>query len=86
MKVKDLKELLTNVPDDTLVVLSRDSEGNNYSPLDDFSHQTYVPDSEWSGEIYLQELTEEFKDIGYTDEDMYHGNNGVKAIVMWPIN
>jgi len=44
MKVRDLRRLLTPLDDDVLVVLSKDGEGNSYSPLADFSKQTYVPD------------------------------------------
>lgn len=33
MKVKELKKLLEDIPDNYLVILSKDSEGNGYSPL-----------------------------------------------------
>jgi hypothetical protein len=35
MTVKELKEILNNADDNDLVVLSRDGEGNSYSPLYD---------------------------------------------------
>jgi len=75
--VKDLRRLLAPLDDDVLVVLPLDSEGNGYSPLAGFSKQTYVPDSQYSGEIYMPELTE---------EDVYAGDDGVNAIVLWPGN
>ena len=86
MKVKDLRRLLAPLDDNVLVILSKDGEGNDYSPLVDFSKQTYVPDSQYSGEIYMPELTEEDKNDGYTEEDVYAGDDGVDAIVLWPTN
>jgi hypothetical protein len=45
MKVKQLKEILSEMPDDALVVLAEDPEGNRFSPVG--SHNTnmkYLPD------------------------------------------
>ncbi len=42
LTVKDLKAILADIPDDTLVVLSSDSEGNDFSPLCAYSNGTYL--------------------------------------------
>ena len=41
MNAKELRELLVDVPDDTLIVLSSDAEGNTHSPLADASNALY---------------------------------------------
>ena len=89
MKVSELIALLEILPDDALVVMARDSEGNSYSPLRDItSGEIYAPESRCHGEIYLAELTPELMEQGYTDEDVYTADDreGVEAIVLWPIN
>jgi hypothetical protein len=67
-------------------VLAKDSEGNSFSPLSDHSINIYGPNSTWSGDIYLVELTPEYEADGYTEDDLYHGDNGEKALVLWPAN
>jgi hypothetical protein len=86
MNVKQLKELLEKYNDGDEVILSSDSEGNNFSPLSGIEEVIYVPENSWTGETHLRELSE--KDIlaGYTEEDLYDGDDGVKAIVLSPIN
>lgn len=50
--VKQLRAALTDVDDDFIVILSKDAEGNGFSPLDEVEGpMTYEPDSTWSGEI-----------------------------------
>lgn len=85
MTVGELIELLQKEDPEREVIISMDSEGNEFSPLSDYSPELYVPDSTWSGEIYLEELTEEDIENGYTEDDVYDGTDGVKAIVLWPI-
>ena len=43
MNVRELKIILERYDDDTLVVLSRDEEGNGFSPLEDCEQGLYVP-------------------------------------------
>lgn len=68
--------------------MSRDSEGNSFSPLADWSLTTYIPESTWHGRVMCFEdsLTEELKQEGYTEEDIYKGDDGQKAVVLWPTN
>jgi hypothetical protein len=84
MKVKELKQLLDNFNDDDLVVMSKDSEGNNYSPLCDIWEGSYKAESSWSGEVGLRELTKEDIEVGYSEEDILE--DGENAIILCPIN
>ncbi len=44
MKVKQLKEILSEMPDDALVVLAEDAEGNGFSPLGSYNtDMKYLP-------------------------------------------
>jgi hypothetical protein len=70
MTVKELKEALKEFNDDDLVVMSKDSEGNNFSPLyPGLGDQRYVARSDWHGDIVDTE----------DEEDQ-------PACVLWPTN
>ena len=73
MKVKDLMNLLKDLPQDYEVILSKDGEGNDFSPLADHGLYMYVPDSTWSGEAVCKEEC---------DEENYQEN----SVVLWPTN
>lgn len=64
--VSKLSKLSPSLP----VVMSKDAEGNSYSPYSDISVGKYCPDSTWSGD-YSEE----------TEYDDYH-----ECICLWPIN
>lgn len=51
MKVKELREALANAPDDFDVILSRDAEGNGFSPLADAEPCKYIAETTWSGQV-----------------------------------
>lgn len=84
MKVGELILRLSKINPNSEVILSKDSEGNSYSPLADMGENEYRADSTWDGEIGYKELTPELIDDGYTDEDLI--KDGVPAIVLWPTN
>jgi hypothetical protein len=86
MTRQELQEKLNEFPADAVIVLSKDAEGNGYSPLADSSESIYVPDTTWAGEIYLTELTDELRQMGYGEGDLYHGDDGQRAVVLWPTN
>ena len=87
MNVGDLKKLLEPLQDDVIVVLSKDAEGNGYSPLRDTYLNIYVPDTTWFGDVYVGRfLTPELEENGFTEEDMYDGDDGKSAIVLYPTN
>ena len=50
MTMGDLIDILEEYSRDTLIVLSSDREGNNYSPLDAVSEAHYEPVTTWYGE------------------------------------
>lgn len=84
MKIKELMELLKGFDPDTIVVMSKDAEGNGYSPLTEISSgDNYVAENSWSGYVGPPELTDELRDEGYSEEDIV---DGVPCIVLWPTN
>jgi hypothetical protein len=84
MTVAQLKAELKSLPDDLLVVMSRDSEGNGFSPLSDVADNArYEQENAWSGEIRLKELTPDLKERGYTEDDVAD-ENAPECIVLWP--
>lgn len=73
MKIKELMEILADLNPEHEVVLSRDGEGNGFSPLSAYGVGQYVPESTWSGELRSAENKEcKKKDLN--------------AIVLWPAN
>ena len=84
MTLGEFREQTKDFDGEMLVVLSKDSEGNSYSPLANVGEMIYVPETMWYGEVYPSKLTQELKNSGCTEEDLYHGDNGKKAIVLWP--
>lgn len=78
MTVGKLRELLANLPAELPVILSKDGEGNGYSPLADTSRTQYCPETTWSGWIYDDDADIE------DDEDVPSGS--VPALVLWPVN
>lgn len=82
MTVKKLKEILSTIPDNYQIVLSRDAEGNSYSSLEDeVSECEYIPDTVWAGYIKMVWLPET-EVRGFTQEECTENPN---AICLWPI-
>lgn len=53
MTVDELRDLLDNVDGDLIVVMSKDGEGNGFSPLAEVEPDTrYTAESDWSGEVH----------------------------------
>jgi hypothetical protein len=71
----ELREALEKVRDDTLIVLSRDAEGNSYSPLDEPTSGFYVPENRHSGELWTGE-----------DGEREPPDDAVSAVFLWPVN
>lgn len=74
MTVKELQRVLDKFHPEDEVILSRDAEGNSFSPLEEISHGEYIPYNSWSGE--LRHRRDE-------DDDEIHNE---KAIFLWPVN
>jgi len=76
MTVKELKDILFELDDDLIIVLSRDPEGNGYAKAETHEEMVYR-----SGEVGYSELTTTLRAEGYTDEDII---SGARALVLWP--
>lgn len=84
MTVKELIEQLQKIENkDRIVIMSKDAEGNDYSPLYDLSEKSYKAETTWYGEVSPEFLTDEMKDEGWTDEDI---KGGEPALVLGPVN
>lgn len=81
MKVKDLIAELSELNPEFEVVLSSDSEGNNYSPLAGCDIGRYSPETTWRGDwtsVGDPGAPEEEID-GCTPEQ-------ANAVALWPVN
>lgn len=54
-----------------MVIVQKDGEGNDYSPLAGFWVGKYIPSSTWSGEM---------------NDGLAEGAEGDKALVLYPVN
>lgn len=56
MNVKELIKILSTIEGNLEIILQKDSEGNDYSPLFEIGVTgDYVPYNEWSGEMIESE-------------------------------
>lgn len=81
MNVRELREALTNISDDALVILSSDPEGNVFAPLQYAGESMYVAETPWRGEIYVME---KYLGAGGYDEEDRAPEEAVKVLVLWP--
>lgn len=81
MRVGKLKEILNELDDSVLIVMSSDAEGNSYSPLAGWWEGIYVPDSTWSGSVYDPD-DEEYGEYGEPEE----AEDAEPCVVLWPTN
>lgn len=75
MTVGELIRELQTLPQGAQVVISKDAEGNGFSPLDAPELVLYVAESPWSGEVYDSGDTDAVADFG-----------AQSAICLWPVN
>ena len=73
MTVKELKEKIATMPDDSIVVMSCDAEGNGYSPLAEARTGKYDAETKWHGSYCAGD-----EDDGTTA--------GVPCVALWPTN
>lgn len=75
---------LDHLPDDTIVILSKDAEGNGFSPLYEVDSSMYQAQTEWSGERYMTEAARQSQ----ADPDDYTKapSDAVLALCLWPTN
>jgi len=79
MKVKELKELLNQCDDEDIVILAKDGEGNEFSPLEELCTGKYG-----SGRVGLRGLNDELIEQGFSEEDVIE--DGENAIILYPVN
>lgn len=90
MNVKELKELLNNLDesyDDAKVIISKDSEGNRFSPFSDITEDAlYLKEDSWEGEIYCKDSYKDTQEEREEWESFLEDEDYEKAIVLWPLN
>jgi len=79
MTVRQLIEQLSKLPPELEIVMSKDAEGNSYSPLSDCSLGCYMPYSTWSGEFSSEGNFE-------ADREYFNKPLVVNAVCLWPVN
>lgn len=71
MTVTTLVALLKKLPGDLQVIVSKDAEGNGFSPVYEHSVGKYMAECDWSGNFYAHD-----------DDDA----EGEPCVVLWPTN
>lgn len=82
MTVAELITELQALPQDALVILSSDSEGNRHGPLYQVWSGGYRAITKWSGDVGFMQLTDDERAAGFGDIDIIHG--GVPAVILTP--
>jgi hypothetical protein len=85
MKVKDLIMELQALNPDSEVILQKDAEGNDYSPLEGVdSEAVYIPKNTYSGVVYSLHWTAEESDM---DKKTWESiKKKQSCVVLFPIN
>jgi len=88
--VGELLDYLATQPRDRKIVLSKDAEGNGYSPLADAAEAMYAAESTWAGETYLtpEDLAEQLArpdNPGWSEEDAAP-DDAERVVVLGPVN
>ena len=87
LTVGDVRQLIETLPDDLLVVVSSDAEGNSFSPLAELTLQRYLEHSTWSGELVSEEDEGDFTDEPIDELDFDDGAYMVYDVLcIWPTN
>lgn len=84
MTVKELIVKLNRLDPKRHIIIQKNNEGNECSPMVDLWEGAFIPNSQESfkGTSHIEELTEEFKKAGYTEEDVC--TDGFKAVFLVP--
>ncbi|KAB1146788.1 hypothetical protein F7R91_14505 [Streptomyces luteolifulvus] len=72
-----------NLPDDTIVVLAKDAEGNGFSPLSVMDGALYEAHSSFSGDWYA---TDQMRAQNPENDWDQAPNGTVPAVFLWPTN
>lgn len=81
--VRQLIELLEQAPPDTPIVMSSDPEGNRLATLCEvyLDEKCFVFTEFGIGELVITDLNGEH---GFTEDDLYKGDDAVTVISLWP--
>jgi hypothetical protein len=74
MKVQELIAILQELNPGSEVVMSKDAEGNEYSPCANYGEAMYDPETTWYGTIYTP------------GDDDYIPETAIKYVILWPTN
>ena len=77
MTVAELIFELQQYPGELQVVLSKDAEGNNFSPLAEMGPGVYEPDTTYSGDFTSEHHVVE----QYGDDEA-----AMNSLCLWPVN
>lgn len=90
LTVAELRQVLDGLPDDQLVVMASDAEGNSHSPLADAEEAMYVAASTWSGDVYNtpEELAVKAAQpgSGWDAEADAAPDDAVRVLLLGPVN
>ena len=81
--IGDLVAELLKLDQSLPIVMSRDAEGNGYSPLSAWDVATYYPDVWNDGSLSTYSGAVDHPD---DEPGEWKGRVGVKALVLWPVN
>lgn len=84
----ELADYLATQPRDRKVILSKDAEGNGFSPLADAGEGMYAAESTWSGSIHPtpEDLAGLILDgSGWSDEDAAP-DDAERVVLLGPVN
>ena len=86
--VGELLDYLATQPRDRKIVLSRDAEGNGFSPLADAGVSMYAAESTWSGTVHPtpEDLAELMAGSGGWSEEDAAPDGAERVIVLGPVN
>ena len=84
MNVKQLIAKLAGLPDEMEVILQKDAEGNEFSPLNDVDTESvYIPYSDCSGEAYSVHSSAD--DECMSEEEWEAVMENKKALILYPM-
>ena len=77
MTVGELRSILAQYGDTLPVIIAKDLEGNDYSPLSEHTYGRYIARNSWSGEV-ITDLSGE--------EGFEKYKKSTHVCVLWPTN
>lgn len=83
--VGELRDLLNGLDPNLVIVMSKDGEGNGFSPLAEAYEAWYEADNTWSGNIIDADYLAVEEDATVDEiQERLHG--ATECVVLWPVN